>query len=474
MCWLQWLNRRRLTRIIRAAYKEASKAIKQNLPKQAAPEAQPILIRNTPRQPLHPAARIRQQQSRWYSTSRHTGFRAAIRHFTSTAEQHFPSSGAKQTLRSSYPKSSVSNSISRSPGRAPFASTLRPNLTGGALGRTAGGYSLGAGKTGGARYFSHGPAAQAQVVQNVSQAVRAFFISGQKAQFDGINPRSGEKRYKAVSTLQEETSRKLNNLPKATPGSYLDFAVNPTITALTSLNGVAGFTPSEKASNDYHINTSGLLDVLSVDFSRALKDLAAVLNDLKRISQLGDLPITYQGSNLRVHFPGCDAETVENLCEEFGMQRGVVTQDEDFDAFAGTEIALLFPFAPSTAPSVAASEENDAAIWFEQPRKQKVEWHTMVSPSTVSDEDEHFSTISAQTEDMEDDDLHFELPESSKNPWESDSPSTPSGYETLHYSSPSHSSRHTGVESAGPLEYQGLEGIYRFIEECDTARSRRF
>jgi len=473
-----WLTQ---NRVIRAAYKEASAAIKQSLPKQAQAEAQAIPIRNTPRQPLHPVARIRQNQSRWYSTSRRAGFRAVVRHFTSTAEQAFPSSGSgiSRPLRSSYPKSAVSANISRFSGRAPFASTLRPNLTGGTLGRTAGGYSLGAGRVGGARFFSHGPASQAHVVQNVSQAVRAFFVSGQKAQFNGVNAR-GEKKYKAVTTLQEETGRKLSHLPKATPGSYLDFAVNPTITALTPLNAVVGYesTVAEKS-----INSSGLLDVLSVDFSRSLKDLAAVLNDLKKISQLGDLPITYDNKgSLRVHFPGCDKNTVESLCQELNVQRGVVTQDEDFDAFAGTEIALLFPFAPSRAASEADAEE-----WFDQPQRQmgqreKVEWAGMLTPSDTSEDEHHFSMSSARSvsdaDSVSDLDLAYVVPEDQvHNPWGSQTPSTPSGYETLHYSSPSSVSKTTSARASenrnDPLEYQGFEGIYRFIEECDSARARR-
>lgn len=326
---------------------------------------------------------------------------------------------------------------------------------------------------GGARYFSHGPASQAHVVQNVSQAVRAFFVSGQKAQFNGINPYNGEKRYKAVTCLQEETGRKLRNVHKSTPGSYLDFAINPTITALTSLNGVTGYTDSTE--NERHINTDGLLNVLSVDFSRALKDLAAVLNDLKKISQLGDMPITYEQhpGSLRVHFPGCDAQTVENLCEELGVQRGIVVQDDDFDAFAGTEIALLFPFAPSSPASDVDLDENDAARWFEQPPKQKVEWHTMLTPdrSSIAEEEEQYSTRSAQSEE----EYAFASPDGQlDNPWQDDSisASTPSGYETLHYSSPS-SQGHDTTSAASPLEYQGLEGIYRFIEECDSARLRR-
>ena len=279
-------------------------------------------------------------------------------------------------------------------------------------------------------------------MQNVSQAVRAFFVSGQKAQFHGVNPVTGEKRYKAVSTLQEETGRKMRDLPRATPGSHIAFSVNPTITALTPLSRVAGYS-SDEPSN---LNTEGLLDVLSVDFSRSLKELAMVLNDLKRVSQLGDLPITYQDSCLRIHFPGCDAETLERLCDELNIQRGIVVQDEDFDAFTGTEMALLFPFAPSSAPS-EASDLFDAA-----PAKQtaEIDWRNMLSPSDKSVR----STVSELELGLEEDD----------NPWASDSDhSSVSGYESLRYQS-------SGSAKHDPLEYQGFEGIYKFIEQCDAAR----
>ncbi|KAL1306771.1 hypothetical protein AAFC00_005434 [Neodothiora populina] len=467
--WHSLLTRH--AKVWKSAYKEACKAIKESLPKQAQTQAQPVLVRNTPKQPLHPAARLRQGR-RWYSTSRRSAFNAAIRHFSSVTEQYFPSAGVKQTVRASYPQSAISSAIGRSAGRAPFASTLRPNLTGGTLGRTAGGYSLGGGRVGGARYFSHGPASQGQVVQNVSQAVRAFFLSGQKAHFDGVSPRTGEKKYRAISILQDETGRRLRNVPRATPGSYVDFSVNPTITALTSLNGVSRYTPSENEQS--HINSSGLIDVLSVDFSRALKDFAAVLNDLKKISQLGDMPITYESTGkLRVHFPGCHAEAVENLCEELGVQRGVVVQDQDFEAFAGTEIALLFPFAPSTTAFQADcgfEEGDDVGQWFDEPSrrvKEKLEWHTMITPSNPSEAgDEHSSTCSARSDD------EFALAIGEDNPWDESTPSTPSGYETLHYSSPSRSF-HAAASAASPLEYQGLEGIYRFIEQCDSAHLRQ-
>jgi hypothetical protein len=275
----------------------------------------------------------------------------------------------------------------------------------------------------------------------VSQAVRAFVLSGQKAQFDGVSPQTGEKRYKTVTALQDQVNRTLTRVPKATPGSIVSFNINPTVTALSPLKGVKGFTcfAEEKES----LNQQGLLDVLSVDFSRAVKELAAVLKDLQRLAGLGDLPITYEASTLKVHFPGCDAETVESICNELGVQRGVIYQDEDFDAFIGTEIALLFPFAPSRTPSECSFYEKSVSG-----RQQPIDWRNMMVPSVTGED--LYSTQSEDGQDFED---------LGENPWIS----SPSGYESLHASDMEEiSDMHT------PLEFQGIEGIYRFMEQCES------
>jgi hypothetical protein len=337
----------------------------------------------------------------------------------STGSTHAP-----KFNRAAFPNSATATAVSRLTTRAPFASTLRPNLTGGTLPRTSGGYSLG-GNAGGARYFSHTPAAPAQVINNVSAAVRAFWLSGQKAQFDGMTP-SGEKRYRGVTNLQKETFSKMQYIRRNAPGSFIDFQVNPTITALSPLGSMLGFgSTTEKSSTN--LNTAGFLDILSVDFSRALKDLAATLNDLKRLSTLGDLPITLeQKSILRVRFPGCDMETVEKLCDEVGVQRGYIYQDEDFDSTTGTQMALLFPFAPTTE-------------------------HTLSSPGG-----------SVRSQSGHDHDEFDE--EIIDNPWMD-------GYESMEEHSEGESAYFTKPsEHPNSSDCEGLEGIYRFLEQCDNAR----
>jgi len=326
--------------------------------------------------------------------------------------------------RAAFPSSATATAVSRLTLRTPFASTLRPNLTGGAIPRTAGGYTLGGSRAGGARYFSHTPAAPAQVVNQCSQAVRAFFLSGQKAQFDGVNP-LGEKRYRNLTTLQEETARKMRSVSRNAPGAFIDFTVNPTLTALSPLGAAFPFGSTMERSTP-NLNTEGFLDVLSVDFSRALKDLAATMNDLKRLSSLGDLPISLeQKSTLRVRFPGCDADAVERLCDEVGVQRGVIQQDSDFDASCGARVTLIFPFAPTSE-------------------------HTLSSPG---------GSLRSQT--------GHEFEGSVENPWLEgyESMDNMSEHESDYFTKPSDLQN----SSSG---YEGLEGIYRFIEECDNAKRR--
>lgn len=378
---------------------------------------QPILARVAPRQPVHPTAFLRQNKSRWYSSQ---AINATVRRFMSNASGPVP-----KYNRAAFPKSATATAVSRLTIRAPFASTLRPNLTGGALPRTAGGYTLGGGRSG-ARYFSHTPAAPAQVVHNVSTAVRAFWLSGNKAQFNGVNAR-GENRYRNVTSVQDEASKKMKSVTSTAPGSYIDFTINPTVTALSPLGAIFPFDSPMQESTP-NLNTDGFLDVLSVDFSRALKDLAATMNDLKRLSSLGDLPITLeQKSVLRIRFPGCDAETVERLCEEVGVQRGIVHQDADFEESVGAQVALIFPYAPSSE-------------------------HTLSSPG---------GSLRSQH--------GHEFEEFAEDPWLEE----PEGYETMEDISEHDSDyfiRPSEQQISSSSDYEGLEGIYRFLEQCDNSR----
>lgn len=421
-----------MTHIYRFAYEKTARAIKAKFPdssQQLPPRLQPAYA-HIVRQPINRAAAIRQARSRQFST-RAGGYIGSY---------------VRQVPRLSKDTSRIGQIVSRLTTHSPFTSTLRPNLTGGTLGRTAGGYTVGAGRLGGARYFSHGPAAPAQVINNVSVAMRGFWLSGQKARFDGIDPRTGEKCFKTVTVLQDKAQRQMAEVPRNTPGSYIDFQLSPTITAL----GIG------KAEG---INSEGLMEMLSVDFARALKDFAAVLNDLKRLGTLGDLAVSLENkSTLRVRFPGCDAEQVERLCDEVGVERGRIFQDEDFEDRNGAELALLFPFAPS----VALSPEYELFTIHENPQRRTqddLDWRHMMSGQGSPRDSGNTNHISF--EDIE----IFQ-----SNPWVS----SPSGYSSVGISDLG--DRAYFAELSDPSmgkhsssDYEGVQGIYKFLEQCDNA-----
>ena len=56
-------------------------------------------------------------------------------------------------------------------------------------------------------------------------------------------------------------------------------------------------------------------------------------SELQKLGRLGDLPVslaTDKEDTIRVYFAGCDRETVLRLCDEAGVTRGVVGEDERF------------------------------------------------------------------------------------------------------------------------------------------------
>ncbi|PYH46192.1 uncharacterized protein BP01DRAFT_294613 [Aspergillus saccharolyticus JOP 1030-1] len=441
-------------RAARSAYDKACKTLRSKFPDQVAQgplRLQPEYIRVAHRQPINRAAAIRQARSRQFSTRAARSFVSYIR------------SGLQTDRTAATKVSSIASNVSRLTTRAPFASALRPNLTGGTLGRTAGGYTIGAGRIGGARYFSHGPAAPAQVINNVSMGVRAFFLSGQKARFDGVDPLTGNKQYKAVSKLQDEAERKMAGIPHTAPGSFIDFQISPTITAF----GLQKNSVATSACNDQTINSDGLLDLLSGDFARALKDFAVVLNDLKRLKTLGDMPVElHDRSTIRVRFPGCDAETVERLCDEAGIQRGKVMQDEDFDLRTGADLALLFPFAPS----IPASPQVDEYFYKPQSVKsyapEEVDWHAMMSPSGSSN-------VAPSVHRQPSNQISFEdVTMFAENPWASPL----SGYSSINVSELGDHAYFPETLSSGipatASEYDGSDGIRKFIAECDKVARR--
>ena len=244
-------------------------------------------------------------------------------------------------------------------------------------------------------------------------------------------------------------------VPPTASGSYVDFKVTPTITAVGSLSEVPDASRTHEQES---LNNTCVMKMLSVDFARGLKDLAMIMNDLQKLSVLGDLPLSLPDhSTLRVRFPGCDADTVHCLCEELGIRRGLVHQDEDFDSSNGTEIALLFPFAPSRTPSENTFAPKSRAD--ESLRHIRLDWQNMLSPPQQTSP--KYSIRSMTSHDFE------EIEAVEDNPW------LCSGYSSLNASEEGDIDayfRPASQVQPPSSGYEGLEGIYRFLEECDRAR----
>lgn len=450
-----------VTNEIRTAASQTKAFIKSQISQSSAPNAvlQPVRIRINGH-PAHPLASLRQS----HSQHRYFVTRANIRSFWSSPNIY----SAGRHVRSSFPVSKIGKAIARR-GVTPFASILRPNLTCGALPRSVGGYSLGGTGT---RHFSHTPGIQAQVVQNVNAGIRAFLVNGGRARFNGFDSQRGEKQFTAVSKVQDEILQKIE-APFATSvkSTNLEFQLSPTITALSTT-----FSPQfSNEANSKLLNTPSLLHNLSTDFARALTDLSTVLTDLKSLATLGEIPIslvnTSSGPILTLRFPGCDAGAVSRLCEEVGVRRGVIREDEEWNQDRDVEMALLFPFAPighQDASEGGSYSEHRSIVLPEQ-----LDWRHMVSPvEEILPTSDHASS-----------DTTFSLPlgthiPSSREPLSS----SPSGPESLcdgdfvsddegDAYTPAADLSSTWSRSRGSCnDYDGIEGIYRFLRECESAR----
>lgn len=302
--------------------------------------------------------------------------------------------------------------------------------------------------------FSSMPGSQAQVINNVSAGVRAFWLGGQRAQFDGVDSLTGEKRFVAVGTRQESVTRKMMaaRSEKDVRGTSLEFCVAPNL---------ASFGKSKEDTVDMGLEYA--ISPLATDFARSLGALAAVHRDLKRLSSLGNLPVTESRSGwLSVRFPGCDARTVENLCDELGIYRGLVREDAAWQEEQAQDVkmALLFP----TAPSDGDAEDDEAYFYPTQtpspPRHASLEDLSYTADETLSPL-ESLNGSGGPPHSFE----HVSAPRSEvswqPNPWVDEVQSVSDHDEVIHDSGgPSKS-----IAKAGGV--QDLNSIYNFLAECD-------
>lgn len=371
---------------------------------QTAKALEPIYAKiQVPRNAHHSSLR-QKIAGRWYSTSANNMLRFAY------------DTAAPRVVRDAPVRSAIAGQLKTS---SPFGSTLRPMLTGGVMPRTTSGYSLGGV---GARYFSHSPAAPAQVMSQVSAAMRAFLYSG-KGQMDSHRWRHGGK---LGVRAQLAASMALENAP----GAYVDFDLSPTITCISPLG----------RSSRCSIENEEFLEDLSTDLGAMVGALVAINADIRRLSALGDLPVSLAGLNghiLRVHFRGCEKDFVERLCDEVGIKSGVVHEDERFafaflaPSLAGAGAADWRDMMAANSPPLSSTYSEDGFLDAGLP--------SSTPPSRISGSDSLGE------------DYYFEP---AQRPVMVNSPSP--GY-------------HSGTNSSA--DYSGLEGIHRFLAECEEYRN---
>lgn len=369
--------------------------------------------------------------------------------------------------------------------------------------------------------------------------------------YDGVDEVTGEKKWKVVGKAEGDVYQKLRKhsfsgqgekwQPRQDIGTSLDFHISPTITAFLSQSSPTN-DKSSPFENDMTLQTTGLLPALSMDFARALHDLSLIYRDLDLLSQFGALPFTLlhhgggeqpgtqQGGGgpvLRVRFPGCDADAVTRLCDEVGVKRGIVVEDEEWCVKKGNkevDMALLFPFAPSSRGSDADGESAAGMGGYfthkQTPRAPPppqqgssdidASLHSIshtstqytINPALVHDIDINLSTIPSLPSSSSGRDLDMDLEILSNIDLHQSIMGTETGTGTdiftpshlssddyynydydQHSISPSlqqhqqhqqvaatHTHTHTHTDAA---DYEGMQGIYRFLQECDEAAAAR-
>lgn len=345
----------------------------------------------------------------------------------------------------------------------PFATALRPRLTGGAFPRTASGYSLGNGGVAGARFFSHGPASPGEVITQVAQAMRAMAMGGKNAAEEYRKQqnrgKAGVRAHLAAALVQDGTA----------PGAYVDFHMAPTFTSLSKLN---------KKS----IGNQGFMASLDEDFTEIVNDVAAVWSELQKLATLGDLPVSLakdKDDTIRVHFAGCDRETVEKLCLEVGVMRGIVGEEERFGFDLLMPTLEMKPYLQSPGGSFHAVKP----VHIPPPRVQgtALHWQDM-----MSDEE----SCASQNGDMTEDGTEYTPPVSlhgylfsgssvsglSPGQWTSSEGSVEAGlmFEPMAQApplppapNPEAPPRTGAVVGPGQMPFLDVDGLQRFLAQCD-------
>lgn len=116
-------------------------------------------------------------------------------------------------------------------------------------------------------------------------------------------------------------------------------------------------------------------------------------------------------------------------------------------------MALLFPFAPTAESEVGADD-----YFFAEQRPPKLDWQGMMTPSSA------LPTPLSSSGSYEQVERTLQLPGAE----------SPEGYESMRESEYGDEDAYFGMQAsrAGNGGAGDLEGIYRFLSECEGARRR--
>uniref|UniRef100_A0A060TAF8 ARAD1D23606p n=1 Tax=Blastobotrys adeninivorans TaxID=409370 RepID=A0A060TAF8_BLAAD len=172
-------------------------------------------------------------------------------------------------------------------------------------------------------------------------------------------------------------------LKEFAPSSAIEFAPEPVQDAAFV---EFDLTPHLSVPSAGELNEE-VLEVLERDFEAHVRELRAILRDIRQTGTFGELPVTVERANgaLRIHFPNADVEKVQRLLADAGVTRGVV-----YDA--------TMPHNPLTLSSSQHSQsalEYNSDVWGFNSTSDSYAHVSGISPNLIS-------TGSAQTPDTPD------------------------------------------------------------------------
>ena len=299
------------------------------------------------------------------------------------------------------------------------------------------------------------------MVRNVAQGFRAMVNGGMGVRYEGVDAVSGRRQWRQVGGVEDKVARKMNSAKVTSQPSYMQkqsqekgttlrFKLSPTITALSATSTTS---------------ISDATKPLQHDFAKVVREYIAINNEIKKLATIGDFPVgisyTSTGPVLEVKFLGCDKQTVENLCDELGIWRGIVVEDPEWMESRDVDMALLFPFAPSHT-----SGHMNAKPLYDDQYIQARDADSLISEDSHDDPDALLlqqqqytpgTTTSFFGSGLPSDIILHEDGFSSSDEDE--------GAETL----PS-AVKQSGEVNSNNGSFEGVEGIFRFLRECDEMR----